>query len=156
MPALKCPCQQHKGGAFFLEQGQLWFGCQVGPSWVASGKAHMAELTTAAFSLTWGYFNDRERVKENLPLSPSDHFQHQAEPIEYPYGTFWRAVSQLVVRLKQSFKLMRLHTQTHSSPRAYAFSSTQTHQKRKNNNIPLNVWKKWSCLPHASTRAKPH
>lgn len=84
----------------------------------------MAELTMPTFSLTWGYFNDREKVKENHPLSRSDQFQHQAEPIEYPYGTFWRAVPQLVVRLKQPFKLKRLHTQTPSSLHVYTFSSS--------------------------------
>ncbi len=85
----------------------------------------MAEPRTPAFSLTWGYFNDREGVKENfLPLSRSDHFQHQAEPIESPYGTFWRAVSQLAVRLKQSLRLMRAHTHTQSSPHVYTLSSS--------------------------------
>lgn len=115
----------------------------------------MAELRMPAFSLTWGYFNDRERVKENfLPLSHSDHFQHQAEPIESPYGTFWRVVSQLAVGLKQSFKLTLAHTRSHL--RMCTLLVHLRHTRRKKNNIPLNVWQRRPCLPHASTRAKPH
>lgn len=136
------PIAQGRG---ILEEGQGWVALVWLLGWVTSGKTHMAELTTAAFSLTWGYFNDRDRVKENFLLWPLPTSSGARRSSIWDFLESRFAVGRAP---KQSLKLMRAHERTRLCVCTLLVHPIHT---RGEKNIPLLFGR-----VHASTRTKPH
>ncbi len=114
----------------------------------------MAEPRTAAFSLTWGYFNDREGVKENfLPLSfwplPTSSRTHRI--------SIWDFLESRFAAGRSPKPIVQAHAcrHTHSYLHMCTLLVHIRHTKRKKQQHPLKCLAEM-VLPHASTRAKPH